>query len=372
MIIILTQCFPPRIGGIENLIENLSIELSKTNKVLVLADQHDKIKDNFSNSNYNNNLIIKRISGIKFFRKRRKLAELKKLLFSKKISCVIGDSWKSFELTIDSINSLSIPSICLAHGNELIFKNPSKISRVISTMNKVLHIVCNSNFTLSLVKKIGITNQNLIRIHPGAQNTIDLSEQTIPNLNGSPILVTLARLEKRKGHQFILSAIAKLKTEFPNIQYVIAGSGIELQNLKNLTNELNIKKNVIFLGNINDNQKKFLFKKTNLMVMPTMDESIKGSIEGFGIAYLEAAFYGVPSIASNIGGTAEAVIHNHTGIIISNISELYIVLKDLLSNKLKLKQLGENAKIRAENDFTWSTIGKKYLQIIKNLDNKNQ
>jgi hypothetical protein len=42
MIIILTQCFPPKIGGIENLIENLAIEISKTHEVLVLADHHDK------------------------------------------------------------------------------------------------------------------------------------------------------------------------------------------------------------------------------------------------------------------------------------------------------------------------------------------
>ena len=48
MIIVLTQCFPPRIGGIENLLENLSLELSKTHEILVLADQHDKINDNFN------------------------------------------------------------------------------------------------------------------------------------------------------------------------------------------------------------------------------------------------------------------------------------------------------------------------------------
>ena len=57
------------------------------------------------------------------------------------------------------------------------------------------------------------------------------------------------------------------------------------------------------------------------MVMPTLDESKKNSIEGFGIAYLEAAYYGIPSIASNVGGTPEAVIHNETGIIISDMSE---------------------------------------------------
>ena len=126
MIIILTQCFPPTIGGIENLVENLSIELSKTYKVLVLADDHDKKNDNYYDSKHDTNLVIKRISGIKFFRKRKKLTELKKLLSSNKVSHVIGDSWKSFELTIDTLNSQSIPSICLAHGNELIIKKPSK------------------------------------------------------------------------------------------------------------------------------------------------------------------------------------------------------------------------------------------------------
>ena len=369
MIIILTQCFPPRIGGIENLVENLSIELSKTYEILVLADQYDKTNDSSNDKNYNHNLVIKRISGIKFLRKRKKLAELKKLLSSKKITHVIGDSWKSFELTIDTINSLSIPSICLAHGNELIAKNSSKNFRIISTLNKVLHVVCNSNFTLNLVRDIGITNQNLTRIHPGAQNTIDLNEQIIPNIDGQPVVTTLARLEKRKGHEYILSAIAKLKTEYPNILYIIAGSGVELENLKKITSELDINKNVTFLADINNNQKKYLFKNTNLMVMPTLDESKKSSIEGFGIAYLEAAYYGIPSIASNVGGTPEAVIHNQTGIIISDISELYSTLKDLLANRVKLDELGKNAKLRVENDFTWKAIGNKYLKIIDNLGN---
>ena len=369
MIIILTQCFPPRIGGIENLIENLSLELSKKHEILVLADQYDKINDNFNDTKYNHNLVIKRISGIKFLRKRKKVSELKKLLSSKKITHVIGDSWKSFELTIDTINSLSIPSICLAHGNELIIKNSSKKIRVISTLNKVMHVVCNSNYTLNLAKDIGVTNQNLICIHPGANNTIDLNEQIIPNIDGQPVVTTLARLEKRKGHEYILSAIAKLKTEYPKILYIIAGSGSELVNLKKITRELDINKNVIFLGDINDNQKKYLFKNTKIMLMPTLDESKTSSIEGFGIAYLEAAYYGIPSIASNVGGTPEAVIHNETGIIISDISELYNILKELLANSLKLDELGRNAKLRVENDFTWKTIGNKYLKIIDNLGN---
>ena len=143
MIIILTKCFPPKIGGIENLIENLAIELSKTHEILVLADQHDKKNDTYYDLKYEKNIRIKRISGIKFFRKRKKFSELKKLLSSNKISHVIGDSWKSFELTIDTLNSSSISSVCLAHGNELIASKSSKKFRVISILNKVTQIVTN-------------------------------------------------------------------------------------------------------------------------------------------------------------------------------------------------------------------------------------
>ena len=62
MIIILTQCFPPKIGGIENLIENLSIELSKNHEVIVLADQHDKKNDSDYDTKYYQNISISRIS----------------------------------------------------------------------------------------------------------------------------------------------------------------------------------------------------------------------------------------------------------------------------------------------------------------------
>ena len=371
MIIILTQCFPPRVGGIENLVENLSIELSKNYEVLVLADQYNKSKDALYDVNNKNNFLINRIGGLKFFRKRKKLSELKKYLDTKKVSCIIGDSWKSFELSIDIINDLSITSICLVHGNEIITKNPRHKKRVTSTLSKISHIVCNSNYTKDLVKKIGIKNQSIVCIYPGAQNNTNLPEKIIPQLNGSPILVTLARLEKRKGHSYVLSAIAKLKNEYPNILYVIAGSGEELGNLQEKVRKFDIEKNVLFVGNINNNEKNYLFKKTNLMLMPTTDESGQRSIEGFGIAYLEAAFYSIPSLASNIGGTPEAVLHDETGLIIQNINDLYSALQNILSDHKKLEKLGQNAKIRAEKHFLWSNVIKKYLHIIDNIDKKN-
>ena len=121
--------------------------------------------------------------------------------------------------------------------------------------------------------------------------------------------MTLSRLEKRKGHIFILQAIQKLKKQFPNIKYIIAGEGNEKKVLQQFVKKYHLNENVFFVGNVNDQQKRQLFEHSTLMVMPTIDESHNRSIEGFGIVYLEAAFFGIPSVASRVGGTAEAVLH---------------------------------------------------------------
>ena len=100
--------------------------------------------------------------------------------------------------------------------------------------------------------------------------------------------------------------------------------------------------------------------------MPTIDDSANRSVEGFGIAYLEAAFFGIPSIASNVGGTKEAVLHNKTGIIINNIDDLFQSIHELLINSNHTKQLGNEAQKRAIQDFNWDIVTNKYLNAINN------
>ena len=149
--------------------------------------------------------------------------------------------------------------------------------------------------------------------------------------------------------------------KFPHIQYIIAGDGPEKSYLKNLAKKYELESNVFFVGTINDFQKKYLFENTDLMIMPTLDEKEKRSIEGFGIAYLEAAFFGIPSIASNIGGTPEAVLNNNTGIIIEDFNQLYQKVNDLLLNSDLRNQLGKQAQERAIREFNWKVVTNNYL-----------
>ena len=371
MILILTQCFPSRLGGIESLVSNLSVGLSKSEKIIVFADRHHMFYDAIYDNNHKDEILVRRISGLKFFRQRRKIKEIKPFIESQKVKLIIADTWKSLELGIDYFNTKNIPSICLAHGNELLSNDLKKAQRIKNTLNKSTAVVANSLYTKKLVQELVKSTIIVDYVYPGANDLRNHKEHSLKEVNGEPVILTLARLEKRKGHAHIIHCIKKLLSDFPNIQYVIAGEGPEKRALQKLVNDKNLQNNVLFVGLVNDEQKKFLFERSSLMVMPTLDESKSRSIEGFGISYLEAAFFGIPSIASDVGGTPEAVINNSTGVIINSIDELYQSMHDLLVDENKRILFGENAQRRSHENFQWNTVTKKYKSIFDKVVNNS-
>ena len=366
MIIILTQCFPTRVGGIETLMYDIATYLSKKNDVKVLADQQDAYKDLEFDKN-NTNFSIFRFKGLKFLRKRKKFNQLKQICSVSKIDVVITDSWKSLEIPINFLKEKKIPIISLVHGNEIIIKNDTHQNRIKRILELTNAVVVNSTYTKRLLTKISKNLKRIEVIYPGVNSTYTITEQNIDLKKGYPTLLTLARLEKRKGHSLILKSIFNLKKIYPDIQYIIAGNGDQLENIKNEIKKYNLETSVKLVGTINESQKKFIFNKTDIMIMPTLDETHSNSIEGFGIAYIEAAQYGIPAIASNVGGTPEAVLHNKTGLIINNINKLDETIKKLIDNKQLRNQLGQNAKTRAENELNWKNQILKYNKLIDDL-----
>jgi len=371
MILFLTQCFPSRIGGMESLVSNLALSLSRQKKIIVFADRYNLFFDEIFDNHHKEEILVRRFGGLKFFRRRKKIKEVKHLIESGNVKLIIADSWKSLELGVDYFAKKNIPLICLAHGNEILSNNQNKRKRIKKTLDLVNTIVANSNFTEKLLQEQINPKADLVTIYPGALDITNIDQKEISSIKGSPTLLTLARLEKRKGHLEIINTVNKLLSKFPNLQYIIAGSGPELKNLKKIVKEKKLEKNVILLGNVDESQKKFLFQKADLMIMTTLDETHNRSIEGFGISYLEASFFSIPSIASNVGGTPEAVINNVTGKIINNMDELYSTVHDLLLDENMIKKLGSNAKKRAFNEFTWDHISKKYLLLINSLTKIN-
>jgi phosphatidylinositol alpha-1,6-mannosyltransferase len=118
----------------------------------------------------------------------------------------------------------------------------------------------------------------------------------------------------------------------------------------------------MFFKDISDNLKNALVAKSDIFIMPSVIH--KTSVEGFGIAYLEAAQYGIPSIGGKDGGASDAIEHNKTGMICdgNNLDEIYASLNSMIENKRYL-ELGKNAK-EYVSKFNWEKIILEYKKIL--------
>ncbi len=372
MIIITTQCFEPKIGGIEALMTGMAENLCSIGKdVLVLADGKVGLE-----SDKNKKYKIKRFYGWKPLRRIRKAKYLEKVCRENNVDSIFADSWKSIEYVKKENKKILV----LAHGTEIpkqywtlmIDTFRFKKNRIIKSYKNVYKIIANSNYTKDLMQASLKIDKNKIQIiHPG----IDVYREFISNeekeyvqqiiSNKRPVITTLARVEKRKGHEYIINAINELREQFPNLIYLIAGKGPYLENIKSTVKKLNLHHQVIFLGWITEPEKSLILKNSDIFAMTPITSG--ESVEGFGMAFIDAAFHAVASIGSDNGGIKDAIVDGETGLICeaNNQFDITSKLKKLIEDKNLRNKLGNNGRKLAEEKFSWNKKIHEYLAATK-------
>ena len=360
MYLIVTRTFPPQIGGMQNLMWGLARSLSKLNLIKVIADYnegHDYFDKSVSFS-------IERVSGVKLLRKYRKSYLINEYLNqNSQVQCVIADHWKSLELI-----KTKKKKICLIHSKEINHKQGSWLNKkVINILNNVDHIVANSNFTKKLAIDLGVEEQKIVVINPGVDPANDIPKNELNKAEDilkkkKQRLITVSRFDKRKNHEKVIMAIRNLKEIYPDIVYTCIGYGEEEENLKKLVIELQLEKQIIFLKDIPNDLKNALVAKSNVFIMPSIIH--KKSVEGFGIAFVEAAQFGIPSIGGKDGGASDAIIHEKTGLICdgNNLNEISSSIESIFKDN-KYLDYGKAAKLNSQN-FHWDNIIESYKKIL--------
>ena len=359
MHLIVTRSFPPELGGMQNLMWGLSRELSKNFMIKVFADFIEGHKDFDEQCSFT----IERVGGIKLLRKYRKAQLINEYIKDNNIEGIIADHWKSLEL----IKTLK-KKYCLIHSKEINHTKGSSINkRVVKVLNSCEKVIANSKYTKNLAVTCGISEDKIIVINPGIDPAEELDKKSLNKVESllkikSPRLITVSRFDKRKNHEKIIMALRNLKQIYPDIVYVCIGHGDEEENIKTLVKELDLGNQVMFFKDISTNLKNALIAKSHIFVMPSV--IYKKSVEGFGIAYVEAAQYAIPSIGGTDGGAADAIDHEKTGLICdgNSLDEVYSAISSMLENK-KYLELGKNAK-EYVNKFHWSKIIEEYKKIL--------
>ena len=359
MYLIVTRSFPPELGGMQSLMWGLARELSKNFMIKVFADYIENHKEFDEQATFS----IERVGGPKLLRKYRKAYLIDEFIKNGKVNGIIADHWKSLEHL-----KTNKKKYCLIHGKEINHARGSGINkRLLTVLNNVEKVIANSKYTRDLAINIGVKADNIIVINPGIDPIKDLDQKSLEKVESllavkTPRLITVSRFDKRKNHQKVIMALRNLKQIYPDIIYICIGYGDEEENIKDLVKELDLEGQVMFFKDISEDLKNALVAKSNIFVMPST--IYKSSVEGFGIAYTEAAQLSIPSIGGKDGGASDAIDHGKTGLICdgNNLDDIYSSINSMFENK-KYLEFGKNAK-EFVSKFYWPNIIEEYKKIL--------
>lgn len=187
-------------------------------------------------------------------------------------------------------------------------------------------------------------------------------------LDRTPVLLTAARLVKKKGHASLLRSLVPVIAEFPTLLYLIAGDGPERPGLEALVRELALQHNVVFLGDVAHEALGEYYRSADLFVMPNcIDEG--GDVESFGMVFIEANACGKPVIGGRSGGTSAAIAEGTTGLLCqpNDPASITDAVLQLLRNPGLMHSMGTAGAKRARRDFCWDARADALHGIIQRM-----
>jgi phosphatidyl-myo-inositol dimannoside synthase len=314
-----TQTFPPRIGGMENVMFSLARKLSAQGHfVSVLPNKRFKTVASFDIVNFG------LAKPLRILAKRLYLA-----LSLTSDDVVICDSWKSTNVVPKRFKG---HLVILAHGQEY-FKTGKRAIEIQDAINRCHKLIASSEFTANLaLRNFQIEEAKVSVIPPTYMLKAPRENEKTRKQQNITRFVSVCRLEKRKGLMNFLQTCTEPNIQKQNWHWDIIGNGPEAYFLRKEIAKLKLEDRVVLHHNVGEQQKHEFLRQADIFVMPSYQEA--NSIEGFGISFAEAASFGLPSIAGLDGGSPEAVQHGVTGWCVDplNGEELTATIEEVLNS----------------------------------------
>ncbi len=273
------------------------------------------------------------------------------------------------------------PYACWTHGEDLASASSSReLSLLIRRVYAAAAIAfANSRNTAAMLKSMGLSDDRIVTVYPGVDAT-RFSPDTPGHLEirrrfisqSGTLLLSVGRLQRRKGHDFAIQAMARLARKYDDLHYVIVGDGEERLRLEQLAQTCGVAGRVHFVGEVSATELPNYFSASDIFLLPNRIDN--GDIEGFGIVFLEAASSGKPTVGGNSGGVPEAVTDGTTGLLVSgtDVDELVAVIGRLIDDTVLRVRLGRAGRQRVIQDFTWQRAAEIVWAAHENVARKDR
>ena len=263
------------------------------------------------------------------------------------------------------------PYAVVLHGSEVTVPGRLPVAR--SMLARVLRgaslVICAGNYPAGEAERAAGCTLPTVVVPPGVDTDrfrpLDEAERASVRRElglpvDAPLVVSVSRLVPRKGMDTLIRAAARLGRTEPDLVVAIAGSGRDRRRLEGLVASTGAP--VRLLGRVPEELLPGLYGAGDVFAM--LCRSRWGGLEqeGFGIVFLEAAAAGVPQVAGESGGAAEAVAHERTGLVMGRpdaVERVVRTLSDLLGDEKRRAEMGREARRRAEAEFSYDVLARR-------------
>lgn len=373
-LLVITELFLPTKGGSAVWFDEVYRRLGGKNIHILTANVPDAAEYDKSHENTIHRVNLQRVAWLKpeslGMYLKLLLGGIKICLFHK-IDAIHAGRVLPEGLVAWLVGKLFFKSVVIyAHGEEITtWRQPGKFKVMCFVYRHADKIIANSQFTKDELLKLNIDSNKIISISPGVN--IDRFKPGLPfkdlhqliNLKkGQKLILSVGRLSRRKGFDFIIQTLPKLIEEGFDFQYALIGIGEDIDYLKTLAKKYNVENRVHFLGHVSMDDLPRWYNACDIFAMPNRE--INGDTEGFGMVFLEAAACGKPVICGSAGGTGSAVVDRVTGLRVDgdSIDNIALAFKELFSDLNFRQELGSNALARVQRRYSWEYVAQLTTQ----------
>ena len=368
-VLIFTNEFYPFKGGIGRYCEELINTIKKDYAVTLVAPKYD---GSLIRSHLSEGISLNLVPGgqFKYWHLPKLIKKVRSIDFTQ-YDYILAADWP-FWIAIQCVNALrlgkKIEFNLMLHGSEVLnlkYGKASIFAMFLNLFSGVQTIFTNSHYT----KRILLENHHVPASVPVIVTYLGVSQDIILS-NDSYIrdvlstefnLLTVGRLDDRKGYDYVIQSLGLLSDEVRlHIFYTIVGNGSDdfKRNLEDLA-KIN-KVNLRIRSNVGDAELEEIYKKNKVFILAAKHSNKK--IEGFGLVFLEAGKYGMPSIATDVGAISEVVQNNKTGLVVKeNVNDISEAILKLYRERDLLVKFSDNC-IDAVKMFTWSKLAELTLK----------
>lgn len=177
-------------------------------------------------------------------------------------------------------------------------------------------------------------------------------------------ILAIGRLVYKKGFEYLIRALSKVREGGTKVTLVIAGSGDLAGELQTLAADLGVKEHVRFPGSVQRGDVPAYFNLADIFALPSVKDQ-SGNVDGLPNVLLEAMASARPIVASRVAGVPDVIQHGITGLLVEekNPEELAGAIIQLVDSSRLREQLGQAARARIEAELNWPSIARQFVEV---------